>query len=344
MYGTRKIEIGFFLLLSTGTLIASFFVLKPYLSALFVALVFAVVFRPLHVYLERAISGRNISALATLLLLFLLLLIPAAIFGFFVFDDAQTLYVSIMSGETILPKLAQSLAPLEARLESIIPSVSFDIASYVTEGLSFLVGNFGVIFSRTVSLIFNTGIMLLALFYLFRDGAKFRSFIIRLSPLTNEYDERILVRIEEAVSSVVKGRLLIVFIQGLLAAIGFFLFGIPHAVLLGALVMIAALVPAIGVALVFAPAVLYLFFVGSEWIAVGLLVCGIIVGTIDNVLAPIFLERGLRMHPLLILLSVLGGLALFGPVGFLAGPVTLAFLFALFDIYPLLFQDSGNQQ
>lgn len=338
MPASRKIEVGFFLLLAAGAATLGFFVLKPYLSALFIAIVLAVVFRPLHDYLALRISGRNIAALTTLLLLFLLILIPVGFFGFFVFDDAKALYSSVASGEPLLPKLTKFSAPIESRIASVFPGASFDLSSYAAEGLSFLVGNFGALFSRTVGVIFKTGIMLLALFYLFRDGAALRSFIVRTSPLTNEYDERILVRIENAVSSVVKGKLLIVLIQGFLAASGFFLFGVPHAVLLGAIVMLAALVPAIGIALVFAPAALYAFYTGSEGIAVGLALWGVAVGIIDNVLAPIFLERGLRMHPLLILLAVLGGLALFGPVGFLAGPVIIAFLFALFDIYPLLFE------
>jgi predicted PurR-regulated permease PerM len=158
-----------------------------------------------------------------------------------------------------------------------------------------------------------------------------------LSPLANEYDERILRRLEDAISSVVKGKLLIVLIQGILASVGFWLFGIPHPVLFGALTSLAALIPFVGVAVVFVPAVLYLFFAGSVGAAAGLLVAGIIIGSVDNVLGPILFERGLQLHPLLILLSVLGGLAFFGPIGFLAGPVALSLLVALLDIYPLLF-------
>ena len=106
----------------------------------------------------------------------------------------------------------------------------------------------------------------------------------------------------------------------------------------GAAAMLAALIPAVGVALVFVPAVVYLFYVGGALAAGGLLIFGVFVGVVDNLLAPVLFERGLRIHPLLILLSILGGLAFFGPVGFLAGPVALSLLFALLDIYPLLFE------
>lgn len=337
MDSSRKIEIGFFILLIAGAALLVFFVLKPYLSALFAAAVFSIVFRPVHEFFLRVCKGRNLSALATLAFLFLLVLIPASLFGFFVFDDAQKLYISAVQGAPLLEQVDKFVAPFERKLQAIIPGATVAVSKYLEEGLAFLVGNLGGAFAQAVGLVFKTGIMLLALFYLLRDGGALRRSVVALSPLSNEYDERILKRLEDAINSVVKGRLLIVLIQGVLSALGFFLFGIPHPVLVGALTSIAALIPAAGVALVFVPAVLYLFFTGGPLAAAGLLIAGVLIGTADNLLGPVLFERGMRIHPVLILLSVLGGLAFFGPIGFLAGPVTLSLLFALLDVYPLLF-------
>lgn len=344
MLSTRKVELGFFFVLVAAATALSFFILKPYLGALFVALVFAVVFKPLYVGIHGNIQGATLASSLTLLILLLGILVPAGLFGFFLFDDAQRLYSLGGSSIPVLDRLDNAVAPFEHAVSKVIPGFEIRVSEYVAAAVSFLVDNFGSVFSRAVRVLFQTFIMLFALFYLFRDGKSLRSYVVALSPLANEYDERILKRLESAISSVVKGKLLIVFIQGILAALACFIFSLPHAVLWGALTMLAALIPAVGVAVVFVPLLVYLFMAGSVGAAVGLLVSGVLIGLVDNVLGPVLYEKGLRMHPLLILLSVLGGLVFFGPVGFLAGPVTLSLFFALVDIYPLLFQGAGNHQ
>ena len=344
MPSSRKVELGFFFFLVAVAAILSFFLLQPYLGALFVATVFAVVFRPVYEAIHARVRRETLSSLVTLVFLSLSVLIPAAFFGFFVFDDAQRLYQSVQSGTQMLDRLDASMQPFARAVQNIIPDFEVRLSEYFRAGLLFLVDNFGSVFTRIVSMVFQTGIMLLALFYLFRDGGMFRGYLVTLSPLSNEYDERILKRLKGAMASVVKGKLLIVFIQGIIASIGFWLFGVPHAVLWGALTSLCALIPAVGVAIIFIPIVIFLFLSGGAGSALGLLAFAIFVGAIDNILGPILFEKGLQMHPLLILLSVLGGLVFFGPVGFLAGPVTLSLLLALLDIYPLLFLNEGISQ
>lgn len=339
MPSTRKIELSFFFLLVIAATTVSFFIFQPYLGALFVAVVFAIVFHPLFKAVHRKVKKEGLASLLTLIFLFCAVLIPAALFGFFIFDDARSLYQSVGNGASIIDGLDASLLPVEQYVQKIIPGFEFSISGYANDALSFLVSNFGGVFTRAVGVVFQTFIMLFALFFLFRDGEKFRSYIVALSPLANEYDERILKRLETAISSVVKGKLLIVFIQGIIASVGFFILGVPNPVLWGAITSLAALVPAVGVAIVFIPMVIYLFVTGGVMAAFMLLVFGVVIGSIDNILGPVLFEKGLLMHPLFILLSVLGGIALFGPVGFLAGPVTLSLLLALLDIYPLLFSE-----
>lgn len=338
---TRKVELGFFFFLAAAAGTVSFFIFQPYLGALFVALVFAIVFRPLHQAVAARVRRAGISAFLTLLFLLLVVLIPATLFGFFLLDDAQRLYQSLSADGAVTGRLDAAFLPVERYLQGLVPDAKIRVYDYLDGALSFLIDNFGGVFNRAVGFVFKAFIMLLALFYLFRDGKRFRSYIIALSPLANEYDERILKRLEGAIASVVQGKLMIIFIQGILASAGFWLFGLPHPVLLGALTSLSALIPAVGVGLVFIPVVLYALWSGGVGAAVGLLVFGAALGAVDNLLGPVLYERGLQTHPLLILLSVLGGLALFGPVGFLAGPVTLSLLLALVDIYPLLFQ--GNR-
>jgi len=344
MPASRKVELSFFFLLVAAATAVSFFIFKPYFGALFVAVVFAIVFRPLFETVHKRVKREGLASFLTLAFLFFVVLIPATLFGFFIFDDARNLYESAGNGASILSRLDEAILPFKEYIQKIIPGFEINISEYVDAALSFFLSNFGGVFTRAIGIVFQTFIMLLALFYLFRDGAKFRSYIVTLSPLTNEYDERILKRIESAISSVVKGKLLIILLQGILASVGFFIFGVPSPVLWGAITAIAALIPAVGVAIVFIPAVIFLFITGGMFSALCLLIFGMIIGSIDNLLGPVLFEKGLLMHPLFILLSVLGGIVFFGPVGFLAGPVALSLLLALLDIYPLLFQNNDNNQ
>jgi len=184
------------------------------------------------------------------------------------------------------------------------------------------------------STLLSLGIFFIALYYLLRDGKRMRQTLIKLSPLDDCDDEGVFLRLERSINSIIKGNLVIALIQGVLTAIGFSLFGVAHAVLWGTAAAMAALVPGVGTSLIFIPAVAYLFFIGTTIPAAGLLVWGLLaVGLIDNLLGPRLIGRGMQIHPLLVLLSVLGGLFLFGPAGVFLGPLSLAFLFAVLSIY-----------
>jgi len=132
---------------------------------------------------------------------------------------------------------------------------------------------------------------------------------------------------------------MIAIIQGLLSGAGFFIFGVPNPALWGIIAAICALVPGFGTSLVLVPAIIYLFFAGTGAAAIGLALWGaLLVGLVDNFLSPILMQRGINIHPLFILFSIIGGLAFFGPSGFIMGPLFLSLLFTLFDIYHLFIQ------
>ena len=177
-------------------------------------------------------------------------------------------------------------------------------------------------------------IFLIAIYYLFKDGHKLKTAIIILSPLQDIHDETIFDKLALAINSVIRGNLAVALVQGVLTAIGFALFGVPNATLWGSIAAIAALIPGIGTALVLLPAILYLYLSGETLSAVGLLFWGMTaVGLVDNFLGPKLASRGMRLHQFLILLSILGGISFFGPLGFLLGPLILSLLFALLEIY-----------
>ena len=158
-----------------------------------------------------------------------------------------------------------------------------------------------------------------------------------VSPLADSYDEQIIKRVGLAINSIVRGSLMIALIKGFLTALGLAIFGVPNPILWGAVSALASFVPIVGSGVVIAPAVLYLSAAVSYPAAVGLAIWGVVlIGLSDNFLSPVLMKKGMKIHLFVILLSILGGLGFFGPIGFIAGPVVLSLLFALFDIYPLI--------
>lgn len=340
---STKLQINFFYLLLIAAAALVVIIFLPYAKPLFLALLFAVLFRPMYRSLHRAFGGKgNIASFLSVIIILVIILIPLTGVGFLMFEEAKDAYLNFLSDKGGV-KLAvyavvgrfQSIAN-EILPAELVPETSVEkIEEYVGKGYQLVANNLKNIFSSIFRLAIETFIMILGLFFFFRDGSKFKEILISLSPLSDRYDEGIIRKIEIAINSVVKGSILIAVIQGALTSIGFVFFGVPSPVLWGAVAVLAALIPSIGTALVVVPAVIYVFSTSGVVMAAGLALWGgLLVGLVDNLLRPYLIERGIKIHPFLILLSVFGGIIFFGPIGFLLGPITLALLFALIDLYP----------
>ena len=319
----KTVQAVFFLVLLIGALILVFFLIRPFLGSLVLAFTLAVVFHPLYKKLH--------SALLTIVIILLLVLVPLTFLSVQVFQEGRDVLDKNISLAELLPANIQAVA------QGYFDQWGADINQYVKQGVLWLLGHVGVVFSSIAGLIFNIFIAMIALYYLFKQGGAFKRLLVSFSPLADRFDSDIMSKLQNVVSSVVRGVIVVAVVQALLAGIGFAIFGIPNPALWGTLAMLAAFIPGIGTAIVMVPAILYLFFTGHTGAAIGLIIWGVIVvGLVDNFLSPMLVGRGARIHPFFILLSVLGGLALFGPIGFLLGPLVISFLFALLDIYPSL--------
>ena len=338
----RRIPIIFFLILLATALVLSFFIFSPYLGALFMALVFYVTLKPVYEFLLKIFGGRaNLASLAVVVATILAIIAPLAIFGFALFDDATNLYFKLADNTERVDYIAKASAFIEKYAKVFVPDASLNVAGYIKNSLALVVSQLGSIFSSLVELAVGAVITLFALFFLLRDGPKFKKELFGLSPLEDSYDQDIFNFVERAINAVVRGSLLVSIVQGILVGAGFAVFGVPNAVLWGGLAAVASLVPTIGTAIVMIPAVVYLVIVASPALAIGLAVWGFfVVGLADNFLKPILMNRGVHLQPLLVLLSVLGGIALFGPIGFIAGPVVVSLGFSLLRLYPLVLKNS----
>lgn len=341
----RKIQLQFLLVLLVGVLIISFFIFKPFLATLILAIIFAVVLQPLYKkLLERTKHNETLASLATVFISIICILIPVTFLGFQIFQESAQLYNSLSlegSKQNIIITVLESVGKIVGNIipgtQTFFTNLSTNIDVYVKQGLVWLINHLGVALSGVSTLLLDLFIFFISLYYLLRDGPKLKESLIKLSPLDDKDDTIIFTRLESAVNSVIKGNLFIALTQGVLTAIGFTIFGIPNSILWGTLTAISALIPGIGTALIIIPGVIYLFVIGSTIPAIGLLAWGVLaVGLIDNILGPRLVGHNLQLHPLFVLLSVLGGLAFFGPIGLFLGPITMSLLFAFISIYVYL--------
>lgn len=316
----------------------------PFLTPVVLAAALAVVFGSLHRWVvKRVFKNRersSFAALITLAIIAAIVIVPAFFVVGQIYSEIQMMYGYLIdegNRSTFIRHLNSWSDLLTMRLFSIFPDYSFDalnVTALLRRGLEWAFANLDAVFTSIAKIAFGLFIMLLALFYLLRDGRELKRQVIALSPLGDADDERILRRMQQAVYAIFAGSIAVGIIQGTLTGIGFWIFGVPSPAFWGFIAAIAALIPGIGTSLVIVPGILYLILTGSGGPAVGLTVWGLLaVGLIDNLLAPIFINRGIKIHPFMVLLSVLGGLAFFGPIGFVLGPIVLALLFALLDIY-----------
>ena len=342
---SHKLQMQFLLILLAGVLLLTFFVLRPFLTPLALAAVGAVVLHPIYRrILHRAGNRETLAAWATVLLSVVCILIPLAFLGTRIFQESAQLYGSLTEGDSRENLVINAIQSAGRASEGIFPgagdfftNLSNNLDAYVKQGLAWLIQHLGSAISGISVLLLNLFIFFISFYYLLRDGPKLKQALIELSPLNDRDDRIVFGRLRLAVNSVIKGSLMIALIQGVLTAIGFSIFGIPHSILWGTVTIVVALIPGIGTALVLLPGIIYLFAIGETGSGIGLLVWGVLaVGLIDNLLGPKLVGRNLQLHPLLVLLSVLGGIAFFGPVGIFLGPICVSLLFALINVYSYL--------
>ncbi len=342
----QKPQFYFLLFLIFGTLILSFFVLRPFISVFILAVVFTVIFQPIYKKaLKYSFNHEGLAALATVIMVAVIILTPLIFLGESIFQESRQLYISLMEngGKDNFINIFSGLLENFRNYLHLPQTFSINIGQYMKEGLSWILQNLGALFSNFAGILASCFIFLISFYYLLKDGSKLEKAVINYSPLADADDKMILSKLELAISSVVKGYFTIAFIQGFLTFAGFTIFGVPNAVLWGTVAAIASLIPSVGTSLIFIPAIIVMFIKGNVFSSAGLLLWGMFaVGMVDNFLGPKLIGRGMKLHPLLILFSVFGGLIFFGPIGFILGPIILSLLFALAHIYFYIVDNGKN--
>ncbi len=328
---TKIIERYFFFGLLLGTLLFTFLIFKPFWVVLVLGVSFSIVLHPIYEWMRKNKLPDWLASLLTLIFFILVLVGPILFMGTLVFNQSQNIYQNIVTSHNTTPFLNS----LNQRIGNFLPNgVTFDANEKVREFISLIFNNMALIFSATLNTLFAFFLMLLSIFYFLKDGERWKKSLIILSPLAESDDEKIISRLYHSINGVIKGSLLVSSVQGILLGIGFTVFGVPAPALWGVTAFFVSFVPIVGTAMVWVPAVLFLFMTQGTTAAIGLGIWAIVEVIIaDNFLSPLVLGRKVDIPPLLMLFSLLGGLSLFGPVGILVGPLVISLLYALVSIY-----------
>ena len=322
----------------------------PFLKPLLLGAMLAGLCRPLYDWMARLVRGRgSLAAILTLLILFILVAGPISAFVGIVV--AQALNVS----DQAIPWVQQHFGAgstfnthdwLVARFPALAPYVPEQ--AQIIEGVgrvakaagAFLVASATQFTTGTATFLLNLFVMLYAMFFFFRDGKKIVGKIFYYMPLSHVDEMLLLERLTSVTRATIKGTLVIGIIQGALAGLGFWVAGIDGSAFWGTIMAVLSIVPGIGAALVWVPAVIYLYIVGETLTATLLLAwCTAVVGTIDNILRPMLVGKDAKMPDLLILIGTLGGLFLFGPIGFIVGPIVCGLFLTIWEIYGATFKE-----
>ncbi len=331
-----------FLCLLALVTVAFAWILWPMMSALLWGVALAIVFQPLYRRLLKKFKRPNLAGLTTILLIVLLVVLPMTYVMGALVREASVLFELVKSGRFDFTTYVQQIYAATPRwlmdlLERVglhdLSSLQEKLAGALNEGSQFLATKAVGFGQDTFDFLVSFFVMLYLLFFLLRDGQALSARIRDALPLQDAYKRQLGEKFRTVIRATVKGNIVVAALQGALGGLAFWVLGIHAPVLWAVLMGFLSLLPAVGAALVWAPVAIYLMATGSLGAGIGLLLYGtLVIGLVDNVLRPLLVGKDTKMPDYVVLLSTLGGMAVFGINGFVIGPLIAAMFIAVWDI------------
>jgi predicted PurR-regulated permease PerM len=322
-------------------LVLAFVVFRYFVLTFAVAASVSLLLAPVHDRLTRALGGRHSLAAALLVLLCtVMILVPVLSYGMLLVQQAAGFFDWVRPRlepaaldrfwrETLPARFPLLMAWLRSAGLGSMPSGSAALARLTSSAQGVVQAVLAGVATAALDLV----IFLMMVFFLLRDAPLLREQVRGVSPFTRGQEAEMLEHLTRTVRGVLQAMLLVPLAQGLVALLGFLVFGLPAPYLWSAMVVFAALIPLVGSPLAWVPAGLYLFSISPAH-GVGLLIYGaLLISTIDNILKPLILKGAAQVHTLLGFLAILGGLYAFGFKGLVVGPVVLSLVMSAFRIY-----------
>lgn len=348
MQPQRKLGRYFFFAILLGTTFLFFKMIASFLLPIFLAAVFCTLFYPLYERIATGLGGRKgLAAFLSCILLLLLLLIPIYVVTNLVVKEAVTFY------NTAHEKVKEIIAQGEAgpigkfRQLPLVRRLDLDHFDW-RSGLQDMAQTTGGVVAATVAkassgtlkVVITLFMTLFTMFYFFRDGPQLVKRLKYLIPLDRRHEDAIILRFASVSRATIRGTLLIALIQGTMAGLTLWAFGVGSPILWGVVAVLLSIIPMVGAWTVLIPAGLIQMATGHVWQGIAIIVItAVVIGNVDNLIRPRLVGQEAGMHDLMVFFSTLGGIGVFGPMGFVVGPMIAALFLSLLDIYGREFQD-----
>jgi predicted PurR-regulated permease PerM len=333
-----KIRNILFISLLTTVTIVFIFILKPIFYPIFWAAVIASILHPLYQKLRKKIKSNNLSAAIILIGVLLVIIIPLTGISSLLIRESVDLYDQFGDGsgqintniQKTLDWIKQSSVAGKINLDEgvwvdRISQIATSFTTYILQGVKNFTEN-------SVIFLFEFVVMAYTLFYFVRDGEKFLRKIMYLCPLGDNHEVVFYNKFTSTARATLKVTLVIGIVQGLIGGLLFYFVGITGALIWGLVMMAMSIL--VGCYLVWVPAGIIMLLLGHLWQGLAILAVGVlIISTIDNIIRPWLVGKDTQMHPLMVFLSTLGGVLVFGLTGFIIGPVITSLLMAFWEMY-----------
>ncbi|HKK55086.1 AI-2E family transporter [Marinobacter sp.] len=338
----EKLQTRTFLAMLVGVSVAFILLMKPFFGPIFWAIAIALIFHPVQQKLTSRMGDRpNLIALLTLMLCMFIVIIPVTALVLSLVAEGVALYQKIQSGELRPGEYIDQVVNSFPAIEAFFAEFGVNFGDVRDRAVSIFVGGSQLLARQALGVGQNTfqfflglALMVYLAFFLLRDGSTLVELLIRALPLGDARERLLFAKFAEVTRATVKGNLLIAVIQGALGGSIFWILNISGALLWGVVMAIVSLLPAVGAALVWIPAAVYLAATG-EFVSAAILTAfgSIVIGLSDNLLRPILVGRDTKLPDYIVLLSTLGGLVMFGINGFVMGPLVAALFMAFWGIF-----------
>ncbi|MEK6897811.1 MAG: AI-2E family transporter [Nanoarchaeota archaeon] len=313
-------------------LLLSFFILKPILLSIIMGVILAIVLETPYNKILYYLKSKTLSAAVICILILLSILIPLW-FLTPIFIE-QSLEAYHLSQQIDLASVLNKFFTFASPSDTLSGEVGGILNSFIAKATNSLLNYFSKLILEFPSLLLQLFVVFCTLFFVLRDSETIIANIHNLIPFSKNIEDKLFKSSKDITLSVIYGHIFIGIMQGIIVGLGFLIFGVSNSLFLMLLAIIAGIIPTfIGTAIVWVPVIVYLFLADNNFAAFGVLVFGLFAGSIDNVIRPIFISKKSKMHPFLALVGMIGGFFFFGFLGFILGPLIIAYIIIFLEVY-----------
>ena len=315
-------------------------VVAPFVIPVLLAGFVVVICDPWHERIVHLFRGRRrVASLLSSLIVLVGVLLPLSLMAFLLIQQGLDLLARAQAAlgpgaleELLVGRMPERLQPLADRVARL--GIEEELRSLLQSAGAALTGTLASLFGATTRLVLDLFLTVIAMYYFFLDGPRLLEELVGLSPLENRYEREFFREFRSVAHTMVYVNFVTSLLQAAAGGLAFWLLGLPEPLVWAAVMGVFSIVPILGTGLVWAPAAIWLLATGRTAAGIFLLVWGVVViGSVDNLVKPLLAKGRMRLHPLLVFLTIFGGIAAFGPVGALLGPLAGSIFTAMIRIW-----------